>query len=111
MRNGLRHCGLREAADQVTRGLALTIHLPNDLERSVENAVHSGRFATVDDAMTQAVRLLLREIEQEPTAEREANGGLGSIGAMRDDADVLDQAVAHAMKVREERPWRLGPGE
>lgn len=36
---------------------------------------------------------------------------LGSIGAMRDDADLLDAAVAHAMKVREERPWRLSPGE
>lgn len=25
----------------------------------------------------------------------------GLIGALRDDADLLDQAVAHAMKVRE----------
>jgi hypothetical protein len=30
---------------------------------------------------------------------------------MRDDADLLDQAVAHAMKLREERPWRLADGE
>jgi hypothetical protein len=40
-----------------------------------------------------------------------AGNDLGSIGAMRDDAELLDQAVAHAMKVREERPWRLSPGE
>jgi hypothetical protein len=36
---------------------------------------------------------------------------LGLIGALRDDADLLDQAVEHAMRVREERPWRLSPGE
>ena len=36
--------------------------------------------------------------------------GAGLIGALRDDAGLLDQAVEHAMKVREERPWRLAPG-
>jgi hypothetical protein len=30
--------------------------------------------------------------------------GLRSIGAMRDDAYLRDQAVEHAMKVREEQP-------
>jgi hypothetical protein len=35
----------------------------------------------------------------------------GLIGALRDDAELLDQAVEHAMKVREERPWRLAAGE
>jgi hypothetical protein len=39
------------------------------------------------------------------------SSGLGSIGAMRDDAELLDLAVEHAMKVREERPWRLTPCE
>lgn len=37
----------------------MTIHLPADLERSIEAAVHSGRYASVDDAIGQAVRLLL----------------------------------------------------
>ena len=32
---------------------------------------------------------------------------LGIIGALRDDADLLDKAVEHAMRVREERPWRF----
>src|SRR5262245_7690208 len=43
----------------------MTIHLPQDVERSIEAAVYSGRFASVDDAMTQAARLLLRELGQE----------------------------------------------
>jgi len=90
----------------------MTIQLPNDLESSVQAAVHFGRFASVDDAMAEAVRLLLRELARGPqTAIDAANPGLGSIGAMRDDADLLDQAVEHAMKVREERPWRLNAVE
>jgi Arc/MetJ-type ribon-helix-helix transcriptional regulator len=86
----------------------MTIHLPPDLERSIEAVVHNGRFASVDAAMAEAARLLLRQEAQQPQPDKAAaNGGLGSIGAMRDDADLLDQAVEHAMKVREERPWRL----
>jgi hypothetical protein len=30
---------------------------------------------------------------------------------MREDAEVLDEIVEEAMKIREERPWRLPPGE
>ena len=30
----------------------MTIHLPPDIERSIQAAVHSGQFASVDDAMT-----------------------------------------------------------
>ena len=35
-----------------------------------------------------------------------ANSGLGSIGAMRDAADELDEIVADAMKRRQEETWR-----
>ncbi len=93
----------------------MTITLPNDLEDRVRAAVHDGRFASLDDAMAEAARLLLRELARAPQPDQvggtPAIPGLGSIGAMRDDADLLDQAVEHAMKVREERPWRLGPVE
>jgi Arc/MetJ-type ribon-helix-helix transcriptional regulator len=87
----------------------MTIHLPHDLENSIQAAVHNGRFASVDDAMAEAARLLLREINQvqpEPTA-----AGMGSIGSMREAADELDGIVADAMKRRREEPWREIPGE
>ncbi len=92
----------------------MTIHLPNDLERSIEAVVHRGRFATFDDAMAEAARLLLREIQQEqsqqqPTLPKASSDPL--LGAWREDAALLDEIVEHAMKVREERPWRLAPGE
>ena len=38
----------------------MTIHLPNDLETSIQAVVQSGRFASIDDAMAEAARLLLR---------------------------------------------------
>ncbi len=89
----------------------MNINLPNDLESRVQAVVHNGRFACVDDAMAEAARLLLRELPRVPqpgqVASIPANAGLGSIGALRDDADLLDQAVQHAKKIREERPWRL----
>ncbi len=93
----------------------MTITLPNDLESRIRAAVHDGRFASVDDAMAEAARRLLRDLDQGQSEAKPAAGashpGLGLIGALRDDADLLDQAVEHAMKVREERPWRLNPGE
>lgn len=42
----------------------MTIHLPKDIERSIVAAVHSGYFASVDEAMDKAARLLLRDMEQ-----------------------------------------------
>ena len=38
----------------------MTIHLPHNLESSIRAAVHDGQFASVDDAMAEAARLLLK---------------------------------------------------
>ena len=84
----------------------MNIHLPNDVEREILAAVHSGHFASIDDALTEAWRSFQRQ--RQPVAP---TPGQGLIGALRDDAELLDQAVEHAMRVREERPWRLAPGE
>jgi Arc/MetJ-type ribon-helix-helix transcriptional regulator len=84
----------------------MTIHLPSDVERDVLAEVQSGHFASVDDALAEAWRSFQRQRQSSaPTP------GLGLIGALRDDAELLDKAVEHAMKIREERPWRLAPGE
>jgi Arc/MetJ-type ribon-helix-helix transcriptional regulator len=42
----------------------MTIRLPKDLESCPEAAVESGRFASLDDAMAEAARLLLGESER-----------------------------------------------
>ena len=38
----------------------MTIRLPEDLGRSILDEVRSGRFASVDDAVAEAVRAYLR---------------------------------------------------
>ena len=43
----------------------MTIHLPKELESNLLAAVHSGRYASLDDAMTEAARLLIRQITQD----------------------------------------------
>jgi hypothetical protein len=82
----------------------MTIRLSKDLEQFVHDAIRAGRYATEDELFSDALERL-RKLSPLPTP------GMGSIGAMRDDADLLDQAVEHAMKVREGRPWRLADGE
>jgi Arc/MetJ-type ribon-helix-helix transcriptional regulator len=82
----------------------MTIHLPNDLESSIQAAVDAGRFASVDAAMAEAARLLLQTLKQKPQADP-------LLGSMRDAGDELDEIVADAMKRRREEPWRAIPGE
>jgi Arc/MetJ-type ribon-helix-helix transcriptional regulator len=48
----------------------MTIHLPQEVENSIQAAVQGGHFASVDDAMTEAARLLLRSLEQGGRADR-----------------------------------------
>ncbi len=86
----------------------MTIHLPNDLERSLQAAVQSGQFASVDDAMATAVVLLLRELNGKPVSR---TSGVASdvdpvLGCMKDDAELMDQIVADAYRQRGEETWR-----
>jgi putative addiction module CopG family antidote len=47
----------------------MTVHLPEDLERYVRSQVESGYFASEDEAITEAVRLL-RQLKPAPTPAR-----------------------------------------
>ena len=50
----------------------MTIHLPANLESSILDAVHSGRYASVDDAMAAAASMLLERLQLEK-AQRSAD--------------------------------------
>jgi len=91
----------------------MTIHLSNDLETSIQAAVQSGRFASVDDAMAEAARLVLRTITQEskPTPAKTAAPSDPLLGIWRDAPEEIDEIVAEAMQRRREEPWRAIPGE
>ena len=47
----------------------MQINLPADLERSLLTEVQSGHFASVDDAIAEAVRLLLQSVPGEAEPE------------------------------------------
>jgi Arc/MetJ-type ribon-helix-helix transcriptional regulator len=98
----LRYAGRRREI------INMTIHLPNDLESRLQAVVQNGRFASVDDAMAEAARLLLREIDQRQQVHAEGidPGPDPFLGSMRDAADELDQIVADVYRRRREDTWR-----
>ena len=71
----------------------MTIHLPNDLETSIQAVVQSGRFASIDDAMAEAARLLLRTITKEPkpSPTKTAAPSDPLLGMWRDAAEGIDE--------------------
>ena len=85
----------------------MEIHLPEDLQRFVHDQVRTGRFPSEDQVVSEALRQF-KQAQQPPAAQPAPDPWLGS---MREDAGLLDEIVEDAMKIREERPWRLPPGE
>jgi Arc/MetJ-type ribon-helix-helix transcriptional regulator len=84
----------------------MTIHLPKELESSIEAVVQGGHFATVDDAMAEAARLLLRDLKHRPQPPAAELIPDPIIGSMRDAADELDEIVADAYRQRREDKGR-----
>jgi Arc/MetJ-type ribon-helix-helix transcriptional regulator len=94
----------------------MTIHLPDDLERFIRAEVHNGHFASEEDALAEAVRLLRNQVSRTATPAPAAGPPTAAttdpvLGALRDAADEMDDIVAGAMSHRERQPWRLAPGE
>lgn len=88
----------------------MTITIPPEVEKSLLAAVRSGRFASVDEAMAEAARLLLRELSRKQPVPPPADAGDESpdpfLGLMRDDAELMDEIVADAYRRRREDKWR-----
>jgi Arc/MetJ-type ribon-helix-helix transcriptional regulator len=82
----------------------MTIRLSCDLEAPIQAAVQSGRFVSLDEAMAQAARLLLRELAQgrqnQPTATAPQLATDPIMGLMRDDVELMDEIVADAYRQR-----------
>jgi Arc/MetJ-type ribon-helix-helix transcriptional regulator len=49
----------------------MTIIVPPEVETSINAAVQSGYFASVDDAMTEAARLLLQQLHQRQASSQQ----------------------------------------
>ncbi|MGZ3338103.1 MAG: ribbon-helix-helix domain-containing protein [Isosphaeraceae bacterium] len=86
----------------------MEIQLPEDLERFVRDEVRAGHYASEEEIVRLALEQLQQARKPLPTDQPTSDPWLGS---MREDAAMLDEIVEEAMKIREERPWRLPAGE
>lgn len=87
----------------------MTIQLPEDLERSVQDVVRDGRFSSEGELVAAALRAFLDQAPRAASPGRDPV--MGSIGAMADDAELLEQVTQAIMLDRETRVFRLSPHE
>jgi Arc/MetJ-type ribon-helix-helix transcriptional regulator len=74
------------------RNHTMTIHLPPHIESSIQAAVHSGHFASVDDAMTEAASMLLQRLElKQAAAKPPATNQDKAIPAYKPIWEVVDE--------------------
>ncbi len=77
----------------------MTVHLPEDLERSLRAEVSRGRFASLDEALAEAARLLLDRVGPTtgPSAfdVLERLGLIGCIEGLPDSPTDLSTNPAH----------------
>jgi putative addiction module CopG family antidote len=72
----------------------MTIQLPDDLERYVQAKVESGRFASEQDAITEAVRLLrLAEERPHSTVEIDASASTPPWRRILSNMETVPDAV------------------
>lgn len=88
----------------------MTIQVPPEVEKFILAAVQSGRFASVDEAIAEAARLLVRELNRKQPTPPPANASDETpdpwLGLMRDDAELMDEIVADAYRQRRDDKWR-----
>jgi Arc/MetJ-type ribon-helix-helix transcriptional regulator len=68
----------------------MTIHLPEPLESSIRAAVHSGRYASLDDAMAEAASLLVQRLKQEQTQATEPAASQAAPSAHKPIWEIID---------------------
>jgi hypothetical protein len=88
--------------------------LLNLRERNMSQREFNDLLTSLDALSPEQLATLRRELDGKlarAATEQTAGRDLGSIGAMREDAEFLDEIVEGAMKARREQPWRLSAGE
>ncbi len=69
----------------------MNIHLPENLESSILAAVHSGRYASLDDAMAEAVALLVLRLRQEQTQTKQSAASEAAVAGRKPIWEVADE--------------------
>lgn len=74
----------------------MNVELPTPLAEFVRDAVRSGRYASEEDVVRDALQLLRDQIPAAPPK----GPGVDLIGAMREDADLLEEITRDIMESR-----------
>src|SRR5271165_1897898 len=69
----------------------MTIHLPENLESPILAAVHSGRYASLDDAMAEAASLLIQRLMQEQAQASQPAAGQPIPAAEKPIWEVIEE--------------------
>ena len=86
----------------------MTIHLPPHIESSIQAAVHSGHFVSMDEAMTKAATLLLERLELE---QAQAIPAAGPADATAPRRKPLWERAAELRKSIPEEEWAKLPSD
>ncbi len=89
----------------------MTVNLSKNTEESIRAVMRSGHFASPEEVVAEAIRLLQREMSQrQMQTERPLNANPSSPdpiwGLMRNDAELMDEIVAEAYRQRQVESWR-----
>jgi len=68
----------------------MTIHLTKELETNILAAVHSGRYASLDDAMCEAASLLIERLKQEQAQAKPVANQAEPVPAHKPIWEVVD---------------------
>ena len=90
---------LRREGIRTKESRDMEIHLPEDLRRFVPDQVRTGRFPSEDQVVHEALREF-QKAQGPAIGQPKPDPWLGS---MRQDAELLDEIVEEARKIREER--------
>lgn len=87
----------------------MDITLPADLEHQIQTEVESSRFPSLDAAMAEAARLLVRELGRERAVQPDgSNTAIPDtfLGSMREAADELGEIIEETYRKRREETCR-----
>jgi Arc/MetJ-type ribon-helix-helix transcriptional regulator len=69
----------------------MIINLPKHVEGSIREAVMSGHFASMDDAMTEAANLLLQKLNQAPAAGNKSAANVAAAPVHKPIWEVIEE--------------------
>ncbi|MEO6807496.1 MAG: hypothetical protein ABI353_00085 [Isosphaeraceae bacterium] len=87
----------------------MNVRLSEESRRFVADQIAAGRYPS-EDAVLEDALLRMRQQEPRPSATGSPEND-PILGMFRDEPELIDEIVEEAMKIREERPWRLPAGE